>query len=117
MQEAIANAIEEEVRNFGHPNSYLKKHVQEARQVRDHMANVFEKAGMRPIIPQGGHCMLMDWTPMKSRLPDAIETAMDFVVWMIKNVGVLGLPATTYYGKEHEALGQSYARFCFDKVL
>lgn len=38
-----------------------------------------------------------------------------FTKWMIKNVGLQGIPPSVFYTKEHRALIENYVRYCFFK--
>lgn len=79
------------------------------------MIKILTTAGIKPVIADGGFCLLGDWTPLKHMVPKA-RTAMDFIVWMIKEVGVLGWPLSMFYGDEHKYMAQDYIRFCYHKV-
>lgn len=73
---------------------------------------------MIPVISDGGYCMLANWTSLKHKIDvGKINKAMDFTKWLIKNVGVLGLPLPSYYGDErHKHMAEDFMRFCFHKV-
>lgn len=38
-----------------------------------------------------------------------------FTKWMIKNVGIQGIPPTVFYSDEHKNLAENYVRYCFFK--
>lgn len=43
-----------------------------------------------------------------------------FSKWMVKNMGIQGIPPTIFYSRNHKVLGENYIRFCFlknDEVL
>lgn len=82
------------------------------------MVGVFEKVGLRPIVPGGGYCMVVDWTTLKGKpLVKTKDASMEFVKWLLKKVGVVGLPLSSFYADGHKHIGENYARFCFHKVL
>ncbi|XP_058794229.1 kynurenine aminotransferase-like [Phymastichus coffea] len=116
QQVAIAFAFEEEIRNFGSPNSYFTKHREYVRNHRDMLVNAFIDVGLKPVITSGGFCTLVNWTSIKSKLPQ-MSKSMDFLVWLIKDIGVLGFPGTSYFSEEHQHIGQDYARFCYHKNI
>ncbi|XP_058796469.1 kynurenine aminotransferase-like [Phymastichus coffea] len=116
QQEALAFAFEEEIRHFGSAHSYFATHREHVRRLRDMLVEAFADVGLKPVVASGGFCMLVDWTPIKSRVP-RLAGSMDFAMWFIKHIGVLGLPATSYFGEEHKSIGQDYARFCYHKKV
>lgn len=38
-----------------------------------------------------------------------------FSKWMIKNLGIQGIPPTIFYSSNHKELAENYIRFCFLK--
>ncbi|XP_058796461.1 kynurenine aminotransferase-like [Phymastichus coffea] len=111
-QYAIAYAFEEESRN----SSFFATHAQTVKQERDMMVKMLTEAGIIPVVPDGGFCMIGNWSPLRQKLR-GINTAMDFIIWMIKNIGVLGWPLEMFYGDEHKYMARDYIRFCFHKNI
>lgn len=100
--------------------------------------------GMQVVIPQGGYFLLADWStlgeltsarwllirwelqyhwfhsPISANKVD-LTTETDeqkdyrFTKWMIKNVGVQGIPPSVFYSAEHKELIEDYVRYCFFK--
>lgn len=112
----MAYGFEEELRNYGSEDSYFASHQKHIKEYRDLVVKAFLDAGMDLTIADGGSCMLVDWSPLKNKLPEEIRSGKDFAKWFVKNVGILGLPATSYYTDEHRYMGENYLRFCFNKV-
>ncbi|XP_058796471.1 kynurenine aminotransferase-like [Phymastichus coffea] len=115
QQQAVASAFEDEIRDFGSPDSYFVSHRRHVQWQRNFLTKAFADVGMRPVVSDGGYCMLVDWTPLRRRFGGKVNGAMDFVKWMIRNVGVLGLPMSSYYGDAHKHMGENFARYCFHK--
>lgn len=105
------------------------------------MAKFLQETGFKPIVPEGGYFMMVDWTPLgkyvlynpflhlntlqkiliveaKVDLSSETDQYKDyrFTKWMTKNVGLQGIPPTAFYGVEHKALGENFVRYCFIKV-
>ncbi|XP_058810249.1 kynurenine aminotransferase-like [Phymastichus coffea] len=111
-QYAVAYAFEEEQRN----PMFFASHSQSVKEERDMMVKMLTEAGLDPVIPNAGFCMIGNWSSLRQRVPK-LRTAMDFIIWMIENVGVLGWPLEMFYGKEHKHMAQDYVRFCFHKNI
>ena len=83
------------------------------------MANFLQKVGMNPTLPQGGYFMIADW----SKLADKIDLSKEideykdykFTKWMVKNVGLQGIPPSAFYSKPNKLLGENFVRYCFIK--
>ncbi|XP_058796468.1 kynurenine aminotransferase-like [Phymastichus coffea] len=114
QQIALAYGFEEEIRNYGLPTSYFVSHREQVKVNRDLVVKAFLDAGMNLTIADGGSCMLVDWSPLKTRLPN-VHGATDFAKWLVANIGILGLPATSYYSEKHQSMGEDYLRFCYNK--
>lgn len=84
------------------------------------MANFLSDIGMVPTIPEGGYFMMANWKALENIVP--LENEPDqykdykFTKWMIKNVGVQGIPPSAFYSLNHKKLGEEYVRYCFIKV-
>ncbi|OXU31066.1 hypothetical protein TSAR_001923 [Trichomalopsis sarcophagae] len=116
QQQALAVAFEQELRDIGNPNSFFENHRRDILVKRNTMVEAFEKAGMRPIVPDGSFCLIADWTTLKSKpLWKTKDAGLDFVKWLVKNVGVFGLPVSSFYSEGHEYLGENFVRYCYQK--
>ena len=84
------------------------------------MAKFLTEIGMSPTIPEGGYFMVANWTALekKVKLEEEQDDLKDyrFTKWMIKNVGVQGIPPSAFYSEEHKHLGEDSVRYCFIKV-
>lgn len=74
---------------------------------------------MNVSIPQGGYFLMADWSPLadKSDLTSESDTHRDyrFTKWMIRNMGLQGMPPKAFYADIHKHLGEKYVRYCFFK--
>lgn len=118
-QDAIAYAFEEQLKTLGRPDSYFSTQLRKVKDKRDFIVGVLKNVGMVPIVPDGGYCVIANWTtlegsPLRSRAEGA---GLRFVKWLIKYIGVLGFPVTSFYGDEYQHLGEDYIRLCFYKVF
>lgn len=120
LQEALAIGFELEMERFGQPECYFHSLAQELQPKRDYMAKFLSDVGMVPTIPEGGYFMVANWTSLenKVKLNEETDKYKDyrFTKWMIKNVGLQGIPPSAFYGPDHRYLGQDYVRYCFIKV-
>ena len=64
LQEALAQAIEHELKLLGTKDSYWTWLVDTLHSKRDHLAKMVRASGMIPIIPEGGYFMLADTSPL-----------------------------------------------------
>lgn len=46
------------------PNCYFNLLPTELKKKRDFMANFLVEVGMKPILPEGGYFMMVDWSPL-----------------------------------------------------
>ena len=116
----MAIGFEEELARFGQPDSYFISLRNELLSKRDFMIRFLTNIGMSPTIPEGGYFMMANWTLLENKIKfeEDLGECKDyrFTKWMIKNVGVLGIPPSTFYSDEHKHLGEDNVRFCFIKV-
>ncbi|XP_014482843.1 PREDICTED: kynurenine--oxoglutarate transaminase 3 isoform X2 [Dinoponera quadriceps] len=119
IQEAVAISFELELERFGQPECYFNSLAKELMPKRDYMAKFLSEVGMVPTIPEGGYFMIANWTSLenKTKLNEETDEYKDykFTKWMIKNVGLQGIPPSAFYGPEHRHLGEDYVRYCFIK--
>lgn len=119
IQEAVAIGFEEEIARFGQDDCYFVSLAKELLPKRDYMAKFLTEVGMSPTIPEGGYFMIVNWSALenKVRLGEEQDANKDyrFTKWMVKNVGVQGIPPSAFYGDEHKHLGEDCVRYCFIK--
>lgn len=119
IQEAVAIGFEEELKRYDKDDCYFKSLARELLPKRDFMAKFLSDIGMVPTIPEGGYFMMANWKALENnvRLDDETDEYKDyrFTKWMIKNVGVQGIPPSAFYSLEHKKLGEENVRYCFIK--
>ncbi|XP_055455759.1 kynurenine--oxoglutarate transaminase 1 isoform X2 [Psammomys obesus] len=119
-QAAVAQCFEREQQHFGQPSSYFLQLPQAMQLNRDHMIRSLQSVGLKPLIPQGGYFLIVDISDFKSKMPDlpgAVDEPYDrrFVKWMIKNKGLVAIPASIFFSQPHQKEFDHYVRFCFVK--
>ncbi|KAI5694732.1 hypothetical protein M8J75_004268 [Diaphorina citri] len=120
-QEAVARSFETEINNMttAPDKCYFYTISEELRPKREILADALDKAGMVPVIPDGGYFMVADWTQLRPML--RLDTESDkyedfkFAKWMTKNVKLQGIPPSAFYSDEHKHLGENLIRYCFFK--
>lgn len=116
----MAIGFEEEIARFGRDDCYFVSLAKELLPKREYMAKFLTEVGMSPTIPEGGYFMIANWSALenKVRLNEEQDANRDyrFTKWMIKNVGVQGIPPSAFYSDEHKHLGEDCVRYCFIKV-
>lgn len=119
IQEAAAIAFEKEMSHLGQPDCYFISIVKELEVKRNFMANFLVDVGMKPTVPDGGYFMLADWRPLENKVDLNSETDKyrdyRFTKWMTKNVGIQGIPTSTFYSIQNKCLGENFVRYCFFK--
>ena len=119
IQEAVARAFEIELSRLGEPDSYFIQIGRQLRMKRDNLAAGLERLGLKPIMPEGGYFLLVDWTILEDKLDLSGETDTEkdykFVKWLSKTRGLQVIPPSTFYSKEHKHIGERFVRFCFIK--
>ncbi|XP_058158263.1 kynurenine--oxoglutarate transaminase 1 isoform X3 [Dasypus novemcinctus] len=119
-QAAVAQSFKREQLHFGQPSSYFVQLPQASQRNRDHMIRSLQSVGLRPVIPQGSYFLMADISDFKSKMPNlpgAADEPYDrrFVKWMIKNKGLMAIPASIFYSVPHQKHFDYYIRFCFMK--
>ncbi len=118
-QEALAIAFETELDRLDTKDCYFNALPQELQKKRDFMAKFLKHVGMNVTIPQGGYFFMADWSPLadKCDLTTETDTQRDyrFTKWMVKNLGLQGIPPSAFYSSDHKHLGENYVRYCFFK--
>ncbi|KAF7286255.1 hypothetical protein GWI33_006550 [Rhynchophorus ferrugineus] len=119
IQEAAARAFETELDRLGTDECYFVSITRELKPKRDFMAKILREAGMAPIVPEGGYFMLADWSALESQVDlsseDDKRKDYRFTKWMIKNVGLQGIPPSAFYSGPHKHFGENFVRYCFIK--
>jgi aspartate/methionine/tyrosine aminotransferase len=101
LQEAIAVALD-----LGRP--YYERLSAEYRVRRDHLVRVLDAAGLSPNIPQGAYYVLCDIRPF------GFEDDVAFANWLVRDVGVAGVPGSSFFSRRE--LGRHLIRFTFCKT-
>jgi aspartate/methionine/tyrosine aminotransferase len=101
LQEAIAVALD-----LGRP--YYERLSAEYRVRRDHLVRVLDAAGLSPNVPQGAYYVLCDIRPF------GFEDDVTFANWLVRDVGVAGVPGSSFFSRRE--LGRHLIRFTFCKT-
>ena len=101
LQEGIAVALE-----LG--RDYYRRLATEYRVRRDHLVRVLEAAGLSPNTPQGAYYVLCDIRPF------GFEDDVAFADWLVRDVGVAGVPGSSFFSRRE--LGRHLIRFTFCKT-
>ncbi|MEK6226062.1 MAG: aminotransferase class I/II-fold pyridoxal phosphate-dependent enzyme [Chloroflexota bacterium] len=101
LQEAIAVALD-----LGRP--YYDRLSTEYRVRRDHLVRVLHAAGLTPNTPQGAYYVLCDIRPF------GFEDDVAFANWLVRDVGVAGVPGSSFFSRRE--LGRDLIRFTFCKT-
>lgn len=86
---------------------------------RDALVQVLDKAGLQPIVPEGGYFVMADTSRIQvpASYLAAPDTTRDYALcrWLTAEVGVSPIPPSAFYVRENKHLAQNYARFAFCK--
>nr|AMH84309.1 ascarylose C [Monochamus alternatus] len=119
MEKAIAIAVEKELSRFGEPDSYFVTLQNELKTKRDYIVKKLSEANMNPVIPDGGFLIIADWSQLESRIDLSSEKGDNkderFTKWLIKNIGLGGIPPTVFYNEKNKGVVENFVRFCFIK--
>ena len=102
LQEAGARALEA-------PDSYFEKLRADYSQRRDFLVGALKKSGFRVWEPRGAYYIMAEITGLTD-LDD-----VDFVDWMIRNIGVAAVPGSSFYHRPE--MGRHLIRFAFCKTM
>jgi len=100
-QEAVAEGLA-----LGRP--YYDSLATEYRKRRDLLVPALEAAGFAPRRPEGAYYVLCDITPF------GFDDDTAFARWLVSEVGVAGVPGSSFYSEP--ALGKHLIRFTFCKT-
>jgi aspartate/methionine/tyrosine aminotransferase len=101
LQEAVAEGLA-----LGRP--YYDSLSAEYRKRRDLLVPALEAAGFAPRRPEGAYYVLCDITPF------GFDDDTAFARWLVSEVGVAGVPGSSFYSEP--ALGKHLIRFTFCKT-
>jgi aminotransferase len=101
LQEAVAEGLA-----LGRP--YYDSLGAEYRKRRDLLVPALEAAGFAPRRPEGAYYVLCDITPF------GFDDDTKFARWLVSEVGVAGVPGSSFYSEP--ALGKHLIRFTFCKT-
>jgi len=101
LQEAVAVGLA-----LGRP--YYDSLATEYRKRRDLLVNALEAAGFAPRRPEGAYYVLCDITPF------GFDDDTAFARWLVSEVGVAGVPGSSFYSEP--VLGRHLIRFTFCKT-
>nr|XP_048678451.1 kynurenine--oxoglutarate transaminase 1 isoform X3 [Caretta caretta] len=118
-QEAVAQAFQRELDNYGKQDSYFVQLAQELQQKRDWLVRSLVAVGMKPIVPEGTYFLMADISEFKSEVPDLPDSDEPydsrFIKWMIINKGLVAIPVSAFYSTPHKRNFDHLIRFCFVK--
>jgi aspartate/methionine/tyrosine aminotransferase len=101
LQEGIAVAL-------GLGRAYYNRLATEYRGRRDHLVRALDAAGLSPSTPQGAYYVLCDISPF------GFEDDVAFSNWLVREVGVAGVPGSSFFSRRD--LGRHLIRFTFCKT-
>jgi aspartate/methionine/tyrosine aminotransferase len=101
LQEAVAVGL-------GLGRAYYDTLGTEYRKRRDLLVGALETAGFAPRRPEGAYYVLCDITPF------GFDDDTAFARWLVSEVGVAGVPGSSFYSEP--ALGKHLIRFTFCKT-
>jgi aminotransferase len=101
LQEAVAAGL-------GLGRAYYDSLATEYRERRDLLLPALEAAGFAPRRPEGAYYVLCDIRPF------GFDDDVAFAHWLVSEVGVAGVPGSSFYSEP--ALGKHLIRFTFCKT-
>lgn len=118
LQEACANALP-----IALDNGYFKKMREEYIHKFNIFTRVFDELGLPYTKPEGTYFVLVDFSKVKIPedypFPEELRSkAKDFRIsyWLINELGVVAIPPTEFYIKEHEKVAENLLRFAVCKT-
>lgn len=116
-QEASAIGLE-----LSQTNGFFPQQIQEYDERRKVLIEKLDALGLPYTIPHGAYFVLVNTKRLE--IPDEFES-LDLIksrgrdwraAWFVaKTAGVVAIPVTDFYSKEHESQGEDWIRFAFCK--
>lgn len=111
MQEAIAAGFEQ-----AEGQTYFARTVSDYKKRMQILTKVFDDINLPYTLPEGGYFLLVNFSkvqvPADYPVPEPWTKgrAKDFrvVYWLLKEFGVVAIPPTEFYTKQHAHIGQDY---------
>lgn len=117
LQEACANSL-----NTALDNGYFEKMRQEYINKFKIFTRVFDELGLPYTEPEGTYFVLVDFSKVKIPdnypFPEELRSkGKDFRIsyWLVNELGVVAIPPTEFYIKEHEKVAENLLRFAVCK--
>ncbi len=117
LQEATATALNESLEN-----GYFEKTRQDYIKKYEIFTKVWDELGLPYTIAEGAYYLLVDFSKVKIpkdyKYPEDLNgRAKDFKTsyWLIQELGVVAIPPTEFYIKEHEHVAENLLRFAICK--
>jgi N-succinyldiaminopimelate aminotransferase len=79
---------------------------------RDWIVKVLQSAGFKVFKPSGSYFVMVDW---RGGAPKEVTNDLEFVQWLIRDIGVAAIPASPFYQDSDKHLGRYFARFAVCK--
>ncbi|KAL1405458.1 arylformamidase [Vanrija albida] len=117
MQEAVAIGLE-----GAESHKFFETQLAEYVERRDVLLSYFDQLGLPYTRPDGSYFVLVDMS--KVQVPEDFEVpatcqgrGKDFKLcwWLAQEIKVVGIPPSEFYSKDHEHIGERFARFAFCK--
>lgn len=105
LQMAVAKALEL-------PPSYYEKLADEYDDKRKFLVRTLNETGFRAREPEGAYYVMADFSALRPQ-KDMDDT--QFAHWLVKDVGLAGVPASSFFSKKE--LGRDHIRFHFAKSM
>ncbi|KAL7421511.1 arylformamidase [Cryptotrichosporon argae] len=119
MQEAVAIGLEGAAEH-----RFFEEQTEAYLERRDVLCSYFDQLGLSYTRPQGSYFVLVDMSkvnvPADFEVPPTCEgRGADFRLcwWLAQELKVVAIPPSEFYCKEHEKIGERFARFAFCKDI
>lgn len=117
LQEAAATALTKAL-----TNGYFEETRQQYIKKYENFTKIWEELGLPYTIAEGGYFLLVDFSKVKIPedyvYPEDFQSrAKDFkaAYWLINELGIVSIPPTEFYIKEHEKDAENLLRFALCK--
>lgn len=104
FQSAVAQAL-------ALPDAYYQSLIANYQARRDFLAATLQAAGLTITRPAGTYFIMANFAAL------GFDDDVAFCRWLTSEIGVAAIPPSAFYGDEHKALGQRFARFAFCKRM